>query len=429
MDTSNVDWDLLSSYAGLLSLATLSIYAGSFGSLPPEKSNADDSLDSDEEDHDDGERMTLNDAYIFPIVGSVALVGLYLVVKYFGTEWINWFLGWYFSIAGVGSVWKASVSLLRYAFGESTWKKFDRLTVIANKGSHALFSLSFRTPSLFLFPIAIIPSAAYHFWSAGRRSVLVTDILGLSFSYNALGLLKLDSFKTGAILLSGLFLYDIWWVFGTEVMVKVATTLDLPIKIMWPKSLLFSGSRGYTMLGLGDIVIPGTFVALALRYDYARFSRSKESASSEIAKGSKNGDDIATITFNQTPKPYFAATLTAYVLGLVTTMVVMHMFGKAQPALLYLSPACILSFVFTAAIRGEFEDAWGWSDLPPEEDDGETSKEVKAQVEKGEDAAEVNVVSAKLSGEAAGTGVDLREKHGNGTTVHNRPVPKSLGRR
>lgn len=29
-----VDWDLLASYAGLLSLATLSIYAGAYGSLP-----------------------------------------------------------------------------------------------------------------------------------------------------------------------------------------------------------------------------------------------------------------------------------------------------------------------------------------------------------------------------------------------------------
>lgn len=45
----------------------------------------------------------------------------------------------------------------------------------------------------------------------------MTDILALSFSHNALSLLKLDSFKTGCILLTGLFLYDIWWVFGTEV--------------------------------------------------------------------------------------------------------------------------------------------------------------------------------------------------------------------
>jgi minor histocompatibility antigen H13 len=47
--------------------------------------------------------------------------------------------------------------------------------------------------------------------------VLLTDILSMSFSHNALSLLKIDSFKTGCILLSGLFFYDIWWVFGTEV--------------------------------------------------------------------------------------------------------------------------------------------------------------------------------------------------------------------
>lgn len=47
--------------------------------------------------------------------------------------------------------------------------------------------------------------------------MLLTDVLALSFSHNALSLLKLDSFKTGSILLSGLFVYDVWWVFGTDV--------------------------------------------------------------------------------------------------------------------------------------------------------------------------------------------------------------------
>ena len=41
-------------------------------------------------------------------VGSAMLLGLYLVVKFFGTEWINWLLAWYFTIAGAGSVWKVS---------------------------------------------------------------------------------------------------------------------------------------------------------------------------------------------------------------------------------------------------------------------------------------------------------------------------------
>ncbi|KDR75927.1 hypothetical protein GALMADRAFT_68490 [Galerina marginata CBS 339.88] len=195
-----------------------------------------------------------------------------------------------------------------------------------------------RTPSIVLVPLALVPSGLYLFWSASRRSVLLTDVLALSFSHNALSLLKIDSFKTGSILLSGLFVYDVWWVFGTNVMVKVATTLDVPIKLLWPKSVAFGGARGYTMLGLGDVVIPGTFVALALRYDWHR-------------GGSAGG------------KPYFYASLGAYVAGLVATMVVMHVFGAAQPALLYLSPACILSFVGTAVVRGELVAAWRFSDV------------------------------------------------------------------
>jgi len=52
---------------------------------------------------------------------------------------------------------------------------------------------------------------------ADKKPALATNVLALSFAYNALCLLKVDSFRTGTILLSGLFLYDIYWVFGTEV--------------------------------------------------------------------------------------------------------------------------------------------------------------------------------------------------------------------
>lgn len=80
-----------------------------------------------------------------------------------------------------------------------------------------LFRLSFRTPTPFLLPLAIIPSAVYLLSDPVTRPALITNVLSLSFAFNALCFLKLDSFKTGTILLSGLFLYDIWWVFGTDV--------------------------------------------------------------------------------------------------------------------------------------------------------------------------------------------------------------------
>ncbi|KAF4620546.1 hypothetical protein D9613_000662 [Agrocybe pediades] len=323
-----VDWNLLSSYAGLLGLATFSIYAGANGSLPKDpvkkvmkptetaEGEKEDEKEEEEDDDDDEdeetERMSADDAWLFPIIGSVALVLLYTIVKYLGDTWINWLLGWYFALAGVGSVWNSSISLTRYLVGETRWKSFEKVKVSVKKGAHVVFGASLRTPSIILLPLSVVPSGLYVMLGSKGRSVLLTDVLALSFAYNALSLLKIDSFKTGTILLSGLFVYDVWWVFGTDVMVKVATTLDVPIKLLWPKSVLLDSARGYTMLGLGDVVIPGTFIALALRYDHHR-------------NGGKKG-----------PKPYFYMSLGGYVAGMVMTMYVMDRYGQAQPALLYL---------------------------------------------------------------------------------------------
>jgi minor histocompatibility antigen H13 len=46
--------------------------------------------------------------------------------------------------------------------------------------------------------------------------------------------------------------------------------------------------------------------------------------------------------------------LVAYIGGLVTTIGVMHAFHAAQPALLYLVPACTGSIALLAFMRGEW---------------------------------------------------------------------------
>ncbi|CAJ0763548.1 1884_t:CDS:2, partial [Entrophospora sp. SA101] len=150
------------------------------------------------------------------------------------------------------------------------------------------------------------------------------------FAFNAIQMLSLDSFKTGMILLSGLFFYDIFWVFGTEVMITVAKSFDAPIKVVWPKQLLGlqpNEALQFTMLGLGDIVIPGIYVALCLRFDHNLHLKRNPTAKK----------------YSKFSTPYFNSCFTSYILGLITTIVVMHTFKAAQPALLYLSPACIIS--------------------------------------------------------------------------------------
>ncbi|KAF9268677.1 hypothetical protein L218DRAFT_523744 [Marasmius fiardii PR-910] len=381
-----IDWDLFSSYGGLLGLACLSIYCGAYGSLRSRTSkdreqkkkqsekkgekNEEESEEESEDEEEDMEVVSLEDAWWFPVIGSFVLFGLFLVIKFFGKEWINWVLGWYFSFAGVGSIARSAIALTKLIVGRERWGQFERIEIRVTKRKTgkfkaersgngdknqkdglfslmsrtflhklvfrigSLLSISWRTPSTFLLALSTIPSILYRLSPSSRRSVLLTDILAMSFSHNALSLIKLDSFATGCALLSGLFVYDIWWVFGTRVMVEVATGLDVPIKLLWAKSVHFSDARGFTMLGLGDIVIPGTFVALALRFD-TRDGRGR------------------------TPW-FFYGTLTAYALGLVTTMTVMHVWGHAQPALLYLSPGCIGGFLLTAVLRGELAEAWKW---------------------------------------------------------------------
>jgi len=76
--------------------------------------------------------------------------------------------------------------------------------------------ISWRAPTVYLFPLAVLPSFLYAV-SDSPKSALLTDILAVSFAFNAIALVQVDSFLTGSVVLGGLFVYDIWWVFGTEV--------------------------------------------------------------------------------------------------------------------------------------------------------------------------------------------------------------------
>jgi len=191
-----------------------------------------------------------------------------------------------------------------------------------------------------------------------NSKIKLSFILGISFSIQAIGLLNLGSFKAGALLLAGLFFYDIFWVFGTEVMVKVATKFVAPVKILFPRDL---GALPPSMLGLGDIVMPGIFIAAMLRFD-AFLQEGEYPKKAVIPKKSV----------------YFFACLFSYFIGISTTVYVMYAFNHAQPALLYLSPACVLSVALTSLFKKEFMSLWNYSE--PEEDE-QVKKDDKLKAE------------------------------------------------
>ncbi|XP_029468523.1 minor histocompatibility antigen H13 [Rhinatrema bivittatum] len=109
------------------------------------------------------------------------------------------------------------------------------------------------------------------------------------------------------------------------------------------------------MLGLGDIVIPGIFIALLLRFD---------------------------ISLKKNTHTYFYTSFFAYIFGLGLTIFVMHTFKHAQPALLYLVPACIGFPLVMALLKGEITEMFRYEESPKEV--AGDSKQEKKEAEKKE---------------------------------------------
>ena len=98
------------------------------------------------------------------------------------------------------------------------------------------------------------------------RHWALNNVFGVLFSVVGLKSLNLSTTRTGLLLLWALFFYDIFWVYGTDVMVTVAKNLDLPIKLVFPY-LNAEGDVAKSMVGLGDIVLPGLFISFCLKFD------------------------------------------------------------------------------------------------------------------------------------------------------------------
>lgn len=91
--------------------------------------------------------------------------------------------------------------------------------------------------------------------------------------------------------------------------------------------------------------------------------------------------------------------------GLCATMAAMHFFRAAQPALLYLSPACILSVATVAYARGEWKELWRYSEDEEETEEGRPAKKVPVREEPHRNAgtkAEARDQATAAQGASAG---------------------------
>lgn len=274
----------------------------------------------------DKETLNLNDATYLPVFGSCALLFLYICFKFLDQFIVAILINIYFTLIGVPSIYNLILSFIPFISAP--------YSLSLKSTTSSLFVFSFGISHILILLSSSLVAALYIY----QKNWILANIYAESFAFTAIELISLDSFATGFMVLGGLFFYDIFWVFGSDVMVTVAKNFDAPIKVLFPRDIFAyleqpSLSSPMSLLGLGDIVIPGIFVALALKFD----NHLKLSS-----------------------KPYFNSCFSAYVIGLSTCMFIMHTYKHAQPALLYLSPCCSISVLIVALVRGELKQLFAF---------------------------------------------------------------------
>lgn len=203
---------------------------------------------------------------------------------------------------------------------------------------------------------------------------VVQDLMGISICVMFLSILKVNQLKIASALLIAAFFYDIFFVFitpyifsGQSVMVTVATsggppTADplwcekypsdkgcqggepLPMLLTIPRIADYQG--GASLLGLGDIVLPGLVLSFASRLD----------ASKKLVGAMRGGR--SSLESSGFFKSYFGLIVIAYAIGLMMANIAVVVMQMGQPALLYLVPMCLGSLFFVGWNNGEILELW-----------------------------------------------------------------------
>ncbi|KAK9459325.1 signal peptide peptidase-domain-containing protein [Lipomyces oligophaga] len=381
LENNNID-PVLVTYCGLLVSASVLVYCGSYATLHrPETALEPDPKDPlfDSDDlapQSTVERLEKQDAYLMPVMGACVLVGLYVLIKKVDKSWIELFANAYFTVYGTFAMANAfgnfaTFILKKAGFRLTRWKlALQKNPPIGNIKSKINFNgidndidqdkkkeiekqivanVTFNSAEFSSIPLAVSISAAN--WYVGQNWAL-GNVLSASLAYSTIQLLSIDSFLTGYIMLTGLFFYDIFFVFKTNIMVTVATSLSVPIKLSMPRpttSSSSSSSTAYSILGLGDIIVPAIFVSLCLRFDMWNHYRQNPGLTYASAR-----------TFS---KPYFSIAMVMYIISLCVTILVMHIFHAAQPALLYLCPGIGGATLLVSVYRKEWALLWEYKEL------------------------------------------------------------------
>ncbi|XP_043595247.1 minor histocompatibility antigen H13 isoform X2 [Bombus pyrosoma] len=330
---SSTSEGMVLAYGSLIIMAILPIFFGSYRAVRHHKEQQQQCKKSGEQP----DTMSRKEAAIFPFISSITLVGLYVLYKIFAKEFVNQILAAYFFFLGILALCHLTSPLISSLVPAAIPKTQYHISFTKGEGdkSEHIINYKFNLHDI----VCLICCSLVGTWYLLKKHWIANNLFGIAFAINGVELLHVNNVPTGCILLCGLLFYDAFWVFGTDVMVTVARSFEVPIKLVFPQDILEKGltASNFAMLGLGDIVLPGIFIALLLRFDNS---------------------------LSRKTNVYFYSTFFAYFMGLLATMLIMHLFNHAQPALLYLVPACLGTPVLLALAKGDLKALFSYEDHP-----------------------------------------------------------------
>ncbi|XP_042376882.1 signal peptide peptidase-like 5 [Zingiber officinale] len=266
-------------------------------------------------------------AMLFVVIASCFLILLYKLMSF----WFLELLVVLFCIGGVEGLQTCLVALLSRWFKHAA-NSFIKIPVF---GAASYLALAV-SPFCIVFTVV---------WAAHRGASFAwigQDIMGIALIVTVLQIVHVSNLKVGTVLLGCAFLYDIFWVFFSpmlfheSVMIVVArgdgTAEDgVPMLLKIPR--LFDPWGGYSVIGFGDIILPGLIISFSLRYDWAG------------KKSLRAG--------------YFLWSMMAYGSGLLVTYIALTLMdGHGQPALLYIVPFTLGTLLALGWKRGELGNLW-----------------------------------------------------------------------
>ncbi|KAG2725267.1 hypothetical protein I3843_01G058200 [Carya illinoinensis] len=268
-------------------------------------------------------------AILFVVIASCFLIMLYKLMS----VWFIEILVVLFCIGGIEGLQTCLVTLLScFRWLEHAAQSFVKIPFFG--------AVSYLT--LAISPFCIAFAVVWAVYRKFSYAWIGQDILGIALIITVLQIVRVPNLKVGTVLLSCAFLYDIFWVFVSKwwfhesVMIVVARgdrsgEDGIPMLLKIPR--MFDPWGGYSIIGFGDIILPGLLVAFSLRYDWL--------AKKNLRAG------------------YFLWAMTAYGLGLLVTYVALNLMdGHGQPALLYIVPFTLGTFLTLGKKRGDLKILW-----------------------------------------------------------------------